>query len=98
MLSGLLLYVSIQTLTQPLPTDEELVSECSQLILSGSYQALPEEEKLNSCLEDSYKAAGVAPILKFGVGLLFLLLSVVPLRYGLRVFRREQKACRNINE
>jgi hypothetical protein len=90
-LSGLLIYASIQIFIQPIPTDEELVTECNQLILSGSYQEFPEEEKLIVCLEDSYKAAGLAPILKLVVGLLFLLLSAIPLRYGLRVFGREKK-------
>lgn len=91
-LSGLLIYASIQTFIQPLPTDGELVNECNQLILSGSYQEFSEDERLVSCLEDSYKAMGLAPIFKLVVGLLFLLLSAVPLFFGLRVFRREQKS------
>jgi len=91
-LSGLLIYASIQTFIEPIPTEEELVSECNQVILSDSFQEFAQEEKRTLCLEIGYKATRLALIFKLMVGPLFLLLSAVPLRYGLRVFRREIKA------
>jgi len=71
-----------------IPTDEELVVECNELIDKGSYNNFAEEEQLGACLDDSYKAAGAAPfiIILFPV---YIFLAWILLRFGLRVFKRQ---------
>ena len=71
-----------------IPTDEELVVECNELIDEGSYNNFDEGEQLGACLDDSYKAAGAAPfiIILFPV---YIFLAWILLRFGLRVFKRQ---------
>ena len=72
-------------LFQPLPGHEQLVIECSEMIQQGNYSNFSEAEKLNACLDDSYKALGAAPLAVIFIPI-FALLSWISLRYGLRIF------------
>ena len=86
----LFLYMTIMMvwgLFQPLPEHEQLVSECSKMIQQGNYSNFSEANKLNACLDDSYKALGAAP---FGIIFIpiFILISWLGLRYGLRIFNK----------
>ena len=61
----LFLYMTIMMiwgLFQPLPGHEQLVSECNEMIQQGNYSNFSETEKLNACLDDSYKELGAAPL------------------------------------
>jgi len=71
-----------------IPSDEELIVECNELIDEGSYNNIAEAEQLGACLDDSYKAAGAAPfmIILFPV---YIFLAWILLRFGLRVFKRQ---------
>ena len=71
-----------------IPSDEELIVECNELIDEGSYNNIAEREQLGACLDDSYKAAGAAPfmIILFPV---YIFLAWIFLRFGLRVFKRQ---------
>ena len=71
-----------------IPTDEQLVVECNELIDNGSYKNFNEAEQLGACLDDSYKAVGAMPVMIF-LFPLFIFLSWINLRYGLRVFKRQ---------
>ena len=87
----LFLYMTIMMvwgLFQPLPEHEQLVSECSKMIQQGNYTNFSEADKLNACLDDSYQALGAAP---FGIIFIpiFILISWLGLRYGLRIFKKK---------
>ena len=75
-------------LFQPLPGHEQLVSECNEMIQQGNYSNFSETEKLNACLDDSYKALGAAPLAVIFIPIVALL-SWIGLRYGLRIFRKK---------
>ena len=91
LLIGLLfLYMTIMMtwgLYQPDPDHQQLVSECSQMIQQGNYSNFSEANKLNACLDDSYKALGAAPLAIIFIPI-FALISWIGLRYGLRIFRK----------
>jgi hypothetical protein len=57
------------------------------MIQQGNYSNFSEANKLNACLDDSYKALGAAP---FGIIFIpiFILISWLGLRYGLRIFNK----------
>ena len=57
------------------------------MIKNGSYNNFSESGKLNSCLDNSHKALGAAPVLALIFIPLFLFLSLINLRYELRIFR-----------
>ena len=87
----LFLYMTIMMvwgLFQPLPEHEQLISECSKMIQQGNYTNFSEADKLNACLDDSYQALGAAP---FGIIFIpiFILISWLGLRYGLRIFKKK---------
>lgn len=85
----LFLYMTIMMiwgLFQPLPGHEQLVSECNEMIQQGNYSNFSETEKLNACLDDSYKALGAAPLAVIFIPIVALL-SWISLRYGLRIFK-----------
>ena len=71
-----------------IPTDDELIAECNEMIDEGSYANFTEAEKLGACLDDSYKALGATPliIILFPVS---ILLAWIFLRFGFRVFKRQ---------
>ena len=69
-----------------IPTDEELVVECNEMIDEGSYNNFSEAEQLGACLDDSYKAVGAAPFMIF-LFPVYIFLAWILLRFGLRVFR-----------
>lgn len=84
------LYMTIMTtwgLFQPTPEHEELVSECNKMIQQGNYSNFSDANKLNACLDDSYKALGAAPLGIIFIPI-FVLISWLSLRYGLRVFKK----------
>ena len=74
-------------LFQPLPGHEQLVIECSEMIQQGNYSNFSETEKLNACLDDSYKALGAAPLAIIFIPI-FALLSWISLRFGLKIFKK----------
>ena len=91
-LMGLLfLYMSLHMtwlfFFEPTPVHEQLVNECNEMSKQGSYNNFSESEKLNACLDDSYMSLGGAPVLFLILLPLFLFLSWINLRYGLRVFK-----------
>ena len=71
-----------------IPTDEELVVECNEMIDEGSYNNFAEAEQLGACLDDSYKAVGAAPFMIF-LFPVYIFLAWILLRFGLRVFKRQ---------
>ena len=90
MIGILFFYMTIMMiwgLFQPLPEHEQLVSECSQMIQQGNYSNFSEANKLNACLDDSYRALGAAPLGIIFIPI-FILISWLGLRYGLRIFKK----------
>ena len=86
----LFLYMSIMSIwgfIEPVPEHEQLVSECSEMIQQGNYSNFREENKLTACLDDSYKALGAAPLGIIFIPI-FVLISWLCLRYGLRIFKK----------
>ena len=73
-------------LFQPLPGHEQLVIECSEMIQQGDYYNFSESEKLNACLEDSYRGLGGS---LFGIFLIpiFAFISWISFRFGLKIFK-----------
>lgn len=73
-------------LFQPLPDHEQLVIECSEMIQQGNYSNFSESEKLNACLEDSYRVLGGS---LFGIFLIpiFAFISWISFRFGLKIFK-----------
>ena len=71
-----------------LPTDEELVVECNEMIDEGAYKNFPKAEQLGACLDDSYKALAGSPFMIILLPL-WIFLAWILLRFGLRVFRRQ---------
>ena len=74
-------------LFQPTPEHEELVSECNKMIQQSNYSNFSDANKLNACLDDSYKALGAAPLGIIFIPI-FILISWLSLRYGIRVFKK----------
>ncbi len=64
------------------PTDEELVQECEDFFSEGRYSNFHEDEKLGACLEDSYKAVGIGPVLALFLLVLFGMLGLISLYAG----------------
>ena len=70
--------------TETVPTDEELVQECEDFFSEGHYSNFDEDEKLGACLEDSYKAVGIAPFLPLFLLVLFGMLGLISLYAGMK--------------
>ena len=73
---------------EPLPTHDELVQECEVLFSEGSYSKFTNDERLDACLEDSYKAVGVTKPFTIIVAFVFGVLAMIFLFFGLKFFKK----------
>ena len=76
-----LTYIGYDAMTH-FPTDQELIDDCNYLIRDGAYKQYPFEDRLNLCLEDSYKSLAGIPVFSFIWMILFGVIGLLLARSG----------------
>ena len=85
-----LTYIGYDSITYS-PTDQELVDDCNYLIRDGAYEQYPFEDRLNLCLEDSYKSLAGIPVFGFIWMILFGVFGLLFVRSFVRRYKSKEK-------
>jgi len=75
----------------PGPSDNYYIEECEYLFSQGRYSQFSEDERLDACLEDSWKAVAGAITFEYILIIVLSLFGLLCLYFGLKVFKGNGK-------